>query len=151
MIGENPQGAPNNLIPLVAQVAAGQRDRINVFGDDYPTPDGTAMRDYIHVMDLAEGHLAALQFLNAHAGWHSFNLGTGEASSVLQMIRTFENASDKKIPFIKVGRRVGDVAVTYANAGKAKEQLGWQTKRGMDQMCASAWKFQVNCRIHNPQ
>jgi UDP-glucose 4-epimerase len=151
LIGENPQGVPDNLMPLIAQVAAGQRDSLNVFGDDYPTPDGTAMRDYIHVMDLAEGHRAALQFLNVQTGWHSFNLGTGEARSVLQMMRAFESVSGKKIPHTKVGRRAGDVAVSYANSEKALKKLGWHTKHGLDQMCTSAWKFQANCRIHNPQ
>jgi UDP-glucose 4-epimerase len=140
LIGENPRGVPNNLMPFVAQVAAGQRAHVQVFGNDYPTPDGTGVRDYIHVMDLAEGHLAALQYLPTHAGWHSFNLGTGQGSSVLEMIRAFEAASGKVVSFKVASRRAGDVAACYAKADKARELLGWTEQRTLADMCSSTWQ-----------
>lgn len=142
LIGENPKGVPNNLMPFLVQVASGHYDRVSVFGNDYPTPDGTGLRDYIHVMDLAEGHCSALQFLDNNNGWHCFNLGTGNACSVLQMIRSFEAASGKTIPFIQVARRAGDVTACYANVDKAFNVLRWQAKRNLHQMCESSWNFQ---------
>ena len=145
LIGENPNGVPNNLMPYVAQVATGRRARLSVFGADYPTIDGTGVRDYIHVMDLVEGHLAALTFLEAHPGWHAFNLGTGHGYSVLEMVRAFEVASGRRVPYEIVARRAGDVAACYANASKAREQLGWQARRMLDEMCASAWRWQQTC------
>jgi UDP-glucose 4-epimerase len=141
LIGENPKGVPNNLMPFLVQVASGQFDRVSVFGSDYPTPDGTGLRDYIHVMDLAEGHLSALRFLESNKGWHCVNLGTGSASSVLQMIHSFESASGKSIPFTFADRRPGDVTACYANVDKAFHLLGWQAKRNLSQMCESSWNF----------
>jgi UDP-glucose 4-epimerase len=142
LIGESPSGVPNNLMPFVAQVAAGQRLTLNVFGNDYPTSDGTGVRDYIHVMDLAEGHLAALTFLQQQAGWHAFNLGTGQGHSVLEMVRAFEAASGRPVPCRVVGRRLGDVAACYASAKKARTMLAWQARRTLEDMCASTWHWQ---------
>jgi UDP-glucose 4-epimerase len=139
LIGENPRGVPNNLMPLVAQVASGHRPHVQVFGNNYPTSDGTGVRDYIHVMDLAEGHMAALQYLQKNAGWHGFNLGTGKGRSVLEMIRAFESASGQAVPFNVVPRRIGDVAACYAKAAKAFELLGWSAKRDLASMCESTW------------
>ena len=141
LIGENPRGVPNNLMPFIAQVSSGRRPYLQVFGNDYPTLDGTGVRDYIHVMDLAEGHLAALQYLQKNAGWHAFNLGTGKGRSVLEMIRAFESASGQAVPVKVVPRRVGDVAACYAKADKARELLGWSAKRDLASMCESTWKF----------
>jgi UDP-glucose 4-epimerase len=141
-IGENPAGRPNNLMPFVAQVAAGKRATLSVFGDDYETPDGTGLRDYIHVVDLAEGHAMALRFLQSNSGLHAFNLGTGRAYSVLEMVRAFEVASGKDVPFEVTPRRPGDVAACYANPDKAKRLLGWAAKRTLDEMCTSTWLFQ---------
>jgi UDP-glucose 4-epimerase len=146
LIGENPRGVPNNLMPFVAQVASGIRPHVQVFGNDYPTSDGTGVRDYIHVMDLAEGHLTALQYLQKNEGWHSFNLGTGQGSSVLQMIRAFEAASGLEVPFETGPRRAGDVAACYAKADKARQLLGWSATRDLASMCQSAWNFQNHCR-----
>lgn len=142
LIGENPRGVPNNLMPHIAQVAAGQRDALNVFGGDYPTSDGTGVRDYIHVMDLAEGHAAALNFLSQTVGWHAINLGTGIGYSVLEIVRTFEKASGREVPYKVVARRAGDTAQCYANPQKAADLLGWSAKRDLDDMCESAWRFQ---------
>lgn len=142
LIGESPHGVPNNLMPYIAQVAAGQRAKLSVFGDDYPTADGTGIRDYIHVMDLAEGHAAALGFLSQTTGWHAINLGTGKGYSVLEMIRAFENASGRQVPYNVVSRRVGDVAACYADPNKAIEVLNWSATRTLDDMCASTWRFQ---------
>jgi len=142
LIGENPTGVPNNLMPYIAQVAAGQRQALNVFGDDYPTPDGTGVRDYIHVMDLAEGHAAALNFLSQTFGWHAINLGTGKGYSVLEMAQTFEKASGREVPYQMVARRAGDAAHCYANPRKAADLLGWSAKRSLDDMCESTWRFQ---------
>lgn len=144
LIGENPAGIPNNLMPYIARVAAGQLPQVQVFGDDYPTPDGSGVRDYIHVMDLAEGHAAALNWLVAHSGWHAINLGTGQGYSVLEMIAAFAHASDRAIPYRIAPRRAGDVAACYANPEKAAQALGWQARRGLEDMCASTWKFQQN-------
>lgn len=147
LIGEDPRGIPNNLMPYVAKVAAGELPRLGVFGNDYDTPDGTGVRDYIHVMDLAEGHLAALGFLQGHAGWHAFNLGTGRGYSVLEMMRAFEEASGKPVPYDVKPRRAGDVAACYANAAKAQQLLGWEAKRGLQEMCDSMWLWQVGTAL----
>lgn len=142
LIGENPNGEPNNLMPYIAQVAAGQRPCLSVFGGDYPTEDGTGVRDYIHVMDLAEGHAAALGFLSGTTGWHAVNLGTGQGYSVLDMVQAFEKASGCRVPYQIVARRAGDVATCYANPKKASECLNWHAMRSLDDMCASTWRFQ---------
>jgi UDP-glucose 4-epimerase len=142
LIGETPNGIPNNLMPYVAQVASGQRAFLQVYGNDYPTPDGTGLRDYIHVVDLAEGHIKALDFLQAHTGWHAFNLGTGQGSSVLEMVRAFEAASGREVPYKFAPRRPGDVAACFALVNKAAEQLGWRAQRGLADMCTSTWQYQ---------
>lgn len=142
LIGENPNGVPNNLMPYIAQVASGQRLSLSVFGCDYPTEDGTGVRDCIHVMDLAEGHAAALNFLSQTTGWHAINLGAGQGYSVLDMVQTFEKASGCPVPCQIVTRRAGDVAACYANPNKASECLNWRAMRSLDDMCASTWHFQ---------
>ena len=142
LIGEDPSGLPNNLMPFVARVAAGKLPHVNVFGNDYPTPDGTGVRDYIHVVDLAKGHLAALDFLGRESGWHAINLGTGKGSSVLEMIRAFEKASGRPVPYRIAPRRPGDVACVYAKTDKAAQVLGWRAERTLEDMCASTWKWQ---------
>ena len=147
LIGEDPNGIPNNLMPYIARVATGSLPVLNVYGDDYDTPDGTGVRDYIHVMDLADGHRAALQFLDGESGWHAFNLGTGVGLSVLDMVRAFEVASGARVPYQVVSRRPGDVAACYANPAKAAAQLRWRTTRGVEDMCASAWAFWSNTNI----
>ncbi|MFZ4536054.1 UDP-glucose 4-epimerase GalE [Propionivibrio sp.] len=147
LIGEDPQGIPNNLLPFVAQVAVGQREYLNVWGDDYPTPDGTGVRDYIHVVDLALGHLKALARLRKHAECLTVNLGTGSGYSVLEMVRAFEQASGKPVPYRIAVRRPGDIASCYAEPKLALELLGWQAERGLDAMCADAWRWQSG----NPQ
>ncbi len=139
LIGENPNGMPNNLMPFVARVAAGRLPRLRVFGNDYSTPDGTGVRDYIHVMDLAEGHLAALDFLTHASGWHAINLGTGQGHSVLDMVRSFEAASGKTVPFDFAPRRPGDIAACYARVDKASDLLHWQARRDLATMCQSTW------------
>ncbi len=147
LIGENPNGVPNNLMPYIAQVAAGQRAELSVFGADYPTADGTGVRDYIHVMDLAEGHAAALAFLSRTTGWHAINLGTGKGYSVLDMIQAFEKASGQRVPYKIIGRRAGDVAACYADPHNASEALKWRATRTLDDMCASTWRFQQSQRL----
>ncbi|NBU45392.1 MAG: UDP-glucose 4-epimerase GalE [Betaproteobacteria bacterium] len=142
LIGENPDGVPNNLMPYIAQVAAGKRAELSVFGADYPTADGTGVRDYIHVMDLAEGHAATLRFLSQSPGLHAINLGTGQGYSVLEMVRAFEKASGCHVPYRIVARRAGDVSAVYANPHKASECLSWRALRSLDDMCASTWRFQ---------
>jgi UDP-glucose 4-epimerase len=144
LLGEDPNDIPNNLMPYIAQVASGRLPCLQVFGDDYATPDGTGVRDYIHVMDLAHGHAAALRFLAQHAGWHAFNLGTGQGYSVLEMIQAFQAASGQRVPYQVVGRRAGDVASCYAHVQQAKDCLGWQAHLGLSAMCASTWRFQQN-------
>ncbi|KAK2951986.1 putative UDP-glucose 4-epimerase [Blattamonas nauphoetae] len=141
LIGEDPLGIPNNLLPYVAQVAIGRHDHVRVFGNDYPTPDGTGKRDYIHVMDLAEGHIAALKHIDEYS-CEAFNLGTGKSTSVLEIIAAFGKACKKDIPYKVVDRRAGDVAECYASAEKAKNLLKWETSRSLDDMCESAWKWQ---------
>ena len=142
LIGESPIGVPNNLMPYIAQVASGQRAELRVFGDDYPTADGTGIRDYLHVMDLAEGHLAALGFLSQTIGWHAINLGTGKGYSVLDMVQAFKKASGQPVPYKVVARRAGDLAACYANPNKASEVLNWRATRTLGDMCASTWRFQ---------
>jgi UDP-glucose 4-epimerase len=142
LIGESPCGMPNNLMPYINQVACGQTPRLNVYGADYDTPDGTGVRDYIHVMDLAAGHLAALAFLQHQAGNHVFNLGTGRGYSVFEVISAFEAASNQTVPYQVAPRRTGDVACSYANPAKAQALLGWKATRSLDDMCASAWRYQ---------
>lgn len=142
LIGEDPDGIPNNLSPFVAQVAAGIQDQLSIYGDDYPTPDGTGVRDYIHVMDLAAGHLAALDYLVDHPGWDSMNLGTGNGYSVFDLVKAYQAASGKVIASKVIGRRPGDVASCYAKADKAKNLLGWHSKHSLESMCASSWKWQ---------
>lgn len=146
LIGDDPAGVPSNLMPYIARVASGCLPGLRVFGNDYDTSDGTGVRDYIHVMDLAEGHRAALEFLNAQSGWHAFNLGSGKGYSVLEMIRAFEAASGQVVPYEFLPRRPGDVAQCYADPGKAKTILNWQATRGVEAMCTSAWLFQKWCR-----
>jgi UDP-glucose 4-epimerase len=150
LIGEDPNGIPNNLMPFVAQVAAGWRLALQVFGNDYDTPDGTGVRDYIHVMDLAQGHLAALNFLQHQQGWHAINLGTGQGFSVLQMVKAFEAASGQPVPYNVVPRRPGDVASCYAKVGKAKALLDWQATRGLSDMCKDAWRAQQHSLMSKP-
>ena len=142
LIGENPSGKPNNLMPYIAQVATGQLAELSIFGGDYPTLDGTGVRDYIHVMDLAEGHSAALSFLTEATGWYAINLGTGKGSSVLEMVGAFERSSSRKVAYQVVPRRAGDVAECYANAQKACELLNWKATRSLEEMCSSSWRFQ---------
>ncbi|MBS0455333.1 MAG: UDP-glucose 4-epimerase GalE [Proteobacteria bacterium] len=142
LIGENPRGTPNNLMPYVAQVAAGLRPRLQVFGEDYPTHDGTGVRDYVHVMDLAEGHVAALKFLESQRRGIVVNLGTGRGTSVREMVRAFERASGRPVPFELVPRRPGDVASCFADVRKAEDSLGWRARRDVDQMCLDAWRWQ---------
>ena len=141
-IGEDPQGVPNNLLPFVAQVAVGQREQVNVWGNDYPTPDGTGVRDYIHVVDLALGHLKALERLQAHAECRAINLGTGTGYSVLEMIEAFGQASGRPIPYRIAERRAGDIAACYADPADAAQLLGWRATRDLRTMCADAWRWQ---------
>ena len=142
LIGERPNGIPNNLMPYIAQVAHGERPFLSVFGDDYNTPDGTGVRVYIHVVDLVDGHLAALEFAQNHSGWHAINLGTGKGSSVLEMVQAFAQASGKDVPYQIMPRRSGDVASCYAKPDKAAEVLGWTAKKSIDDMCRSTWRWQ---------
>lgn len=141
-IGEDPSGIPNNLLPYIAQVAVGKLAELTVFGDDYPTPDGTGVRDYIHVVDLADGHLRALQALHTRPGVHVWNLGTGTGTSVLQMLQAFEQASGRMVPYRIAPRRAGDVATCYANPAKAERELGWKATRGLEQMMRDTWRWQ---------
>ena len=141
-IGEDPSGIPNNLVPYVSQVAVGKLDHVRVFGNDYPTKDGTGVRDYIHVMDLARGHVAALKYLERNAGEFVCNLGTGEGYSVLDVISAFSRACGKEIPYQFEPRRPGDVAAVYADPSKARSELGWVAEYGLDDMCADSWRWQ---------
>lgn len=142
LIGENPRGTPNNLMPYVAQVAAGIRPKLEVFGGDYPTCDGTGVRDYIHVTDLAEGHVAALRFVESQGRGIVVNLGTGRGTSVREMVAAFERASGKAVPYDVVARRPGDVASCFADVRRAEELLNWRATRDVDQMCRDAWRWQ---------
>lgn len=142
LIGEDPQGIPNNLMPFMTQVAIGKRPFLSIYGNDYPTPDGTGVRDYIHVVDLAFGHIAALKKLKTNPGFVVYNLGTGKGTSVLEMIHAFEQATGVKIPYQVVARRPGDIAVSYADASKALKELGWQTQRTVVDACQDSWRWQ---------
>lgn len=142
LIGEDPNGIPNNLVPYVAKVAAGKLECVNVFGDDYDTPDGTGVRDYIHVMDLAEGHIAALKKLDEKPGLVTYNLGTGIGYSVLDIIKAFSKACGKEIPYKITARRPGDIDACYADPSKAEKELGWKARRNLDQMCEDSWRWQ---------
>ena len=144
LIGEDPNGIPNNLLPYVAQVAAGKLKELTVFGDDYDTPDGTGVRDYIHVVDLALGHLAALNYADSHTGAEAINLGTGHGTSVLEIVRAFEKASGRKVPYRIAARRAGDIATCYADTSKAAKLLGWRAERNIDDMCRDGWNFAKN-------
>lgn len=144
MIGENPNGIPNNLMPYITQVAVGKLPRLGVFGSDYDTPDGTCIRDYIHVVDLADGHVKAVAKLRENPGLKIYNLGTGKGSSVLDVIHTFEDATGVKIPYDMKPRRAGDVPVNYCDASKAKEELGWTARKNLYDMCADSWRWQKN-------
>ena len=146
LIGEDPQGTPNNLMPFVARVADGVLPRLRVFGGDYPTPDGTGVRDYIHVVDVAEGHVGALEKLGSEAGVHTYNLGTGRGHSVLEVVKAYEEASGKPVPYEIVDRRAGDVAANWADVSKADTNLGWRTSRDLADMCADSWRWQQNSR-----
>ena len=144
LIGEDPNGIPNNLLPYVAQVAAGRLERVNVFGNDYDTPDGTGVRDYIHVVDLALGHIAALEYAKDHPGAIPVNLGTGKGTSVLEIIRAFEKACGREIPYFIAPRRPGDIASCYADTSRAAELLHWHARRNIDDMCRDGWNFAKN-------
>ncbi|MBE4591071.1 UDP-glucose 4-epimerase GalE [Vibrio navarrensis] len=147
LMGEDPQGTPNNLMPFIAQVAVGRREKLSVFGNDYPTVDGTGVRDYIHVMDVADGHIAALQKVGEKVGLHIYNLGTGQGSSVLEMVDAFSKASGKAVPYELCPRRPGDIAECWASTDKAERELGWKATRTVAEMAADTWKWQSN----NPQ
>ncbi|WP_426449003.1 UDP-glucose 4-epimerase GalE [Paenibacillus sp. S-38] len=142
-IGEDPNGIPNNLLPYITQVAVGKLQELRVFGSDYPTVDGSGVRDYIHVCDLAAGHLRAVEKVRSTTGVEAYNLGTGKGYSVLEVIRAFEEASGQKVPYAVVDRRPGDVAVCYADPAKAREELQWTAQRGIEEMCADAWRWQT--------
>ena len=146
LIGENPRGIPNNLLPYVARVAAGQLQAVQVFGNDYDTPDGTGVRDYIHVMDLADGHVRAAQYSQTHRGWIAINLGTGIGYSVLDIIHAYEKACGHPIAYRITERRPGDVASNWANPQRAFELLGWKAHYTLEDMCRDSWRFQQNCR-----
>lgn len=141
-IGEDPQGIPNNLVPYIAKVAVGKLAALRVFGNDYPTPDGTGVRDYIHVCDLADGHVAALKKLEDGPGIYTYNLGTGVGYSVLDVLHAFEKACGKTLPYVITPRRAGDIASCYADPEKAARELHWRAKRGIDEMCADSWNWQ---------
>ena len=142
LIGEDPQGIPNNLMPYISQVAIGKLPYLSVFGDDYPTKDGTGVRDYIHVVDLARGHAYALDYAAGHTGTEIFNLGTGTGYSVLEMVHAFEQANGVKVPFQIAPRRAGDIAECYADASKSKEILGWHAEKTLEDMCRDSWRWQ---------
>jgi UDP-glucose 4-epimerase len=143
-IGEDPLGMPNNVMPVISRVAVGRLPELQIYGDDYPTPDGTGIRDYIHVVDLAQGHLHALAHLENDPGLQIYNLGNNRGYSVLELVAAFERACGRKIPYRVVGRRPGDIAVSYADAGKANRELGWRGRRSLDEMCADVWRWQSN-------
>jgi len=144
LIGENPRGIPNNLTPYITQVAVGKRERVSVYGNDYNTPDGTGVRDYIHVVDLAIGHVRAIEKLTTNPGVITVNLGTGRGYSVLEVIAAFSKACEMDIPYVIAPRRPGDIDASYADTALAKELLGWEAERGIDEMCADAWRWQKN-------
>ena len=142
LIGEDPRGIPNNLMPFISQVAIKRRDHLNVFGNDYPTHDGTGVRDYIHVVDLAKGHVAAINYMNEHTGEFVFNLGTGTGYSVLDMVKAFEKVNDIEIPYEIAPRRAGDLAVCYSSPEKSKKDLNWVAEHGLEDMCRDTWHWQ---------
>lgn len=142
IIGEDPTGIPNNLMPFITQVAAGRLDELKVFGDDYDTPDGTGVRDYIHVVDLAQGHVAALDWMGDHPGLHTWNLGTGHGTSVLELVGAFEVATGVRVPYEVVARRPGDIAANWAAVDKAREELGWVATSELGEMCEDSWRWQ---------
>ena len=142
LIGEKPAGIPNNLMPYITQVAQGIHERLSVFGDDYDTPDGTGVRDYIHVVDLAKGHLAALKYAGGHKGCEVFNLGTGHGYSVLDLVKTFEKVNGVDIPYVITDRRPGDIALCYADTAKAEKVLGWKAEKDIEDMCRDSWNWQ---------
>ncbi|MBR3978693.1 MAG: UDP-glucose 4-epimerase GalE [Oscillospiraceae bacterium] len=146
-IGEDPRGIPNNLMPYITQVAVGRRPHLNVFGNDYDTPDGTGVRDYIHVVDLSKGHVAAVDYVLNNTGCEVFNLGTGTGYSVLDMVKTFQAVNNVPVPYVIAPRRPGDIATCYANPDKSREVLGWQAEKGLAEMCRDSWNWQKN----NPQ
>jgi UDP-glucose 4-epimerase len=146
LIGEDPSGVPNNLMPYVAKVADGELPRVRVFGGDYPTPDGTGVRDFVHVVDLAEGHVRALERLASEPGVFTYNLGTGQGHSVLEVITAYERQSGRPVPYEIVERRAGDVAANWADVSKARRDLGWEATRDLDDMCADSWRWQQNAR-----
>jgi UDP-glucose 4-epimerase len=141
-IGEDPNGIPNNLMPFITQVAVGKLKELQVYGNDYPTVDGTGVRDYIHVVDLAKGHIKALEKVMSSTGVEAYNLGTGTGYSVLEIVSTFEKVSGVKIPYQIVDRRAGDIAICYANPSKAKNELGWTAEKGIEHMCKDSWQWQ---------
>ena len=144
LIGEDPNGIPNNLLPYIAQVAVGKLERLGVFGNDYDTPDGTGVRDYIHVVDLAKGHLAALKYVLETTGVEAVNLGTGKGSSVMEVLHSFEKACGRELPYKVMPRRAGDIDICYANTEKAKKIFGWEAKYDLDEMTADGWNFTKN-------
>ena len=146
LLGDDPNGIPNNLMPYIGRVAAGQLEKLTVFGGDYPTPDGTCQRDYLHVVDLAVGHLKALEYASAHTGAEAINLGTGNGISVLELVHAFENANDMKLNFVIGPRRAGDLPAFWADATKAKNLLGWEATHSVEDMCRSAWQFARNSK-----
>ena len=143
LIGEDPRGIPNNLLPYISQVAIGRRDHLTVYGDDYDTPDGTGVRDYIHVVDLARGHAAAINYILGHRGESVFNLGTGHGCSVLEMVKTFERVNGVSVPYVIAERRPGDLATVYASPDKSAELLGWRAEYGLEEMCRDTWNWQM--------
>ena len=145
LIGERPNGVPNNLMPYITQTAAGIRKELSIFGDDYETPDGTGVRDYIHITDLARGHIAAIGYTEAHAGWEAINLGTGHGTSVLELVETFERVNGVPVPYRIAPRRAGDLASCYAGTEKAQRLLGWQAEKGLEDICRDAWRWQRAC------
>ena len=142
LIGEDPRGIPNNLMPYISQVAIGRRECLSVFGNDYDTHDGTGVRDYIHVVDLARGHVAAIDYMRTHKGENVFNLGTGTGYSVLDMVKAFERVSGQKVPYKIVERRPGDLGVVYADPARSAEELGWKAEHNLDDMCRDTWNWQ---------
>lgn len=145
LIGERPNGVPNNLMPYITQTAAGIRKELSIFGDDYETPDGTGVRDYIHITDLARGHIAAIGYTEEHVGWEAINLGTGHGTSVLKLVQTFERVNGVPVPHRIAPRRAGDLASCYAGTEKARRLLGWQAEKGLEDICRDAWRWQKSC------
>lgn len=145
LLGENPNDIPNNLMPYIVKVAVGELEQLNVFGNDYDTKDGTGVRDYIHVVDLAKGHIKALDYINSNKGIDFYNLGTGNGYSVLELVKTFEEVNNVKVNYKIVGRRPGDIASCYADCSYAFEKLGWKAEKNIDNMCKDSYKFVINC------